>query len=146
MQEIIKNRKAYFEYHIVETYIAGIQLLGCEVKSIRNMSVSIAEAYCHIVDNEIFIKNMHISEFKQQNKYVNHEPLRDKKLLLKKKEIDKLSKMIKKDGLTLIPISIKISDRGLIKLEIGLGKGKKSYDKRASIKEKDIKRELSKEI
>lgn len=141
MTTIIQNRKANFEYFIIETLLAGIQLTGTEVKSIRDKKASISEAYCHIQDGEIFIKNMHIAEYRQI-KHTNHEPLRDRKLLLNKKEINKLEKSIKEKGLTIIPLNIKLSEIGLIKIEIGLVKGKKSYDKRDSIKEKDAKREL----
>ena len=141
MTTIIQNRKANFEYFIIETLLAGIQLTGTEVKSIRDKKASISEAYCHIHNGEIFIKNMHIAEYRQI-KHTNHEPLRDRKLLLNKKEINKLERSIKEKGLTIIPLNIKLSEIGLIKIEIGLVKGKKSYDKRDSIKEKDAKREL----
>ena len=141
MTTIIQNRKANFEYFILEQLLAGIQLTGTEVKSIRDKKASISEAYCHIQDGEIFIKNMHIAEYRQI-KHTNHEPLRDRKLLLNKKEINKLERSIKEKGLTIIPLNIKLSEIGLIKIEIGLVKGKKSYDKRDSIKEKDAKREL----
>lgn len=141
MTTIIQNRKANFEYFIIETLLAGIQLTGTEVKSIRDKKTSISEAYCQIHNGEIFIKNMHIAEYRQI-KHTNHEPLRDRKLLLNKKEINKLERSIKEKGLTIIPLNIKLSKIGLIKIEIGLVKGKKSYDKRDSIKEKDAKREL----
>lgn len=142
MTNLIQNRKSSFEFYILERFIAGIQLSGTEVKSIRNLEASISEAYCHIIDGEIFIKNMHIAEY-SQIRHTNHEPLRDRKLLLNKKEINKLSKSIKEKGLTIIPLAIKLSQSGFIKIEIGLAKGKKAYDKRNSLKEKDIKKELS---
>ena len=142
MTTIIQNRKANFEYFIIETLLAGIQLTGTEVKSIRDKKASISEAYCHIHNGEIFIKNMHIAEYRQI-KHTNHDPLRDRKLLLKKQEINKLEKSVKEKGLTIIPLSIKLSDVGFIKLEIGLVKGKKVYDKRETIKERDAKRELN---
>jgi SsrA-binding protein len=145
MRLIIENRKANFEYIILDKMLAGIQLIGTEVKSIRESKASISEAYCHIINNEIFIKGMHISDYREI-KHTNHEPLRDRKLLLQRKEINKLAKAIKEKGLTIIPLAIKLSDAGFIKIEIGLAKGKKAYDKRESIKEKDIKRELEKNI
>lgn len=140
---IVQNRKANFEYFIIERLLAGIKLTGTEVKSIRDKQVSISEAFCHIHNGEIFIKNMHISEYRQI-KHTNHNPLRDRKLLLNRKEINKLSKAIKEKGLTIIPLNLKLTDTGFIKIEIGLAKGKKHYDKRHQIKEKDAKRELEK--
>lgn len=145
MTTLIQNKKAVFEYTILEKYTAGIQLLGTEVKSIREMKASISEAYCHFSNNEIFIIGMHISEYRQI-KHTNHEPLRDRKLLLNRKEINKLSKTIKEKGLTIVPLSVKLSENGFIKVEIGLVKGKKSHDKRESIKEKDLKRELERKF
>jgi SsrA-binding protein len=145
MTVLTQNKKAFFEYTILEKYTAGIQLIGTEVKSIKDMKASISEAYCHIIDNEIFIIGMHISEYKQI-KHTNHEPLRTRKLLLNRKEINKLSKSIKEKGLTIIPLSINLSDSGYIKIEISLVKGKKSHDKRESIKEKDLKRELDRKF
>jgi len=135
------NKRAYYEYAISDKFIAGIQLIGTEVKSIKELKASIAEAYCHIINGEIFIKGMHISEYKQI-KYTNHQPLRVRKLLLNKKEINKLAKAIKEKGLTIIPLAIMLSDTGFIKVEIGVGKGKNTVNKKASIKEKDLKREF----
>ena len=142
MKSITKNRKAYFEYNILEKYIAGIKLQGSEVKSIRLGKVSIVEAYCYITNNEIFIKGMHVTEHKEGGKYNNHQPLRDRKLLMKKKEIIKLNENMSQKGLTIVPLEIILSNTGFIKLEIGLAKGKNLYDKRNSIKEKDLKREV----
>lgn len=139
---IIKNRKAYYEYSILEKVVAGIQLKGSEVKSVKMNNVNISEAYCFIQNNEIFIKNMHISEHKQGGVHNNHEPFRDRKLLLKKKEIFFLSEKVKQKGLTIIPLEVILSKTGFIKIEIGLAKGKNLYDKRVSIKEKDLKRDL----
>lgn len=139
---IVKNRKAFFEYQILEKHIAGIKLVGSEVKSIRSGNVSINEAYCFIQNNEIFVKGMHVNEHKEGGKYNNHQPLRDRKLLMKKKEIIKLNENIAQKGLTIVPLAIILSDFGLIKLEIGLSKGKNLYDKRNSIKAKDQKRDL----
>ena len=146
MKTITKNKKAYFEYSILEKDSAGIKLQGSEVKSIRSGKVSITEAYCYILDGEIFIKGMHISEYTEGGKHYNHQPLRDKKLLMKKKEIAKLDKSLGEKGLTIIPLELIITDKGLIKLEIGLAKGKHLYDKRQSIKEKDIKRDIERSL
>jgi SsrA-binding protein len=145
MDILLKNKKASFEYQILERYTAGIQLQGTEVKSIRDMKASISEAYCHFINNEIFIIGMHVSEYRQI-KYTNHEPLRNRKLLLKRKEIDKLAKSIKEKGLTIVPLFVYLTTTGFIKIEIGLVKGKKIHDKKESIKEKDIKRQLEKNI
>jgi SsrA-binding protein len=145
MTTLIQNKKASFEYNILEKYTAGIQLLGTEVKSIKETKASISEAYCHFIENEIFIIGMHVSEYKQI-KHTNHEPLRPRKLLLNRKEINKLSKSIKEKGLTIVPLSVKLSDSGFIKLEIALVKGKKLHDKRNSIKERDLKKEFDKKF
>jgi len=141
MKSVAKNKRAYFEYQILEEYVAGIQLQGSEVKSIKSGMTSIGEAYCYITNNEIFIKGMHVTEHKEGGKHNNHDPLRDKKLLMKKKEISKLDASISQKGLTIVPIDVLISD-GLIKVKIGLGRGKNLYDKRATLKEKDIKRDI----
>lgn len=122
--------------------VVGIKLLGSEVKSIRDGKVSLVDAYCFFNDGELFVKGMNIPEYKQS---YTHEPLRDRKLLLKKKELIKLEKELVK-GLTLIPYKIYSTERGLLKMEIVLGKGKKLYDKRESLKEKDIKREIMRQI
>jgi len=132
----IKNKKAFFEYEVLETYTAGIQLLGSEVKMIRDGKVSLIDSYCHFQEGELYVKNLLISESKLA---FSHDPKRDKKLLLKKRELNKIqTKLIK--GLTLIPVIIKTNERGLIKVDIILARGKKLYDKRQSIKEKDLKR------
>jgi SsrA-binding protein len=137
----IKNRKAYHEYLIIEEFIAGILLVGPEVKSIRMSSVSIKEAYCQFVKNELYIKSMHIAEYKEGT-YNNVDVLRDRKLLLTKRELKKLSETVKTNGLTIIPLALFINERGLIKIKIALVKGKKLYDKRQTLKTEDMKREL----
>lgn len=142
MKTITSNKRAFFDYTIIETHIAGIKLQGSEVKSIRDNNVSINEAYCFIQDDEIYVKGMHIPEYKQSGYLANHKPIRDRKLLMKKKEILKLFENLSQKGLTLIPLKLIFSDFGFIKLEIGLAKGRKNYDKRESIKEKDIKRDI----
>lgn len=137
----IKNKKAYFDYEILDTYTAGIKLLGTEIKSIRESKASIKEAYCYVDGGEVFVKNMHITEYANGG-YVNHEPYRLRKLLLNKKEIDKIEKKLKDVGITLVPLLLFINDKGLAKLEIGVAKGKKLYDKRESLKQKDTKRDM----
>jgi len=142
MKSITKNKRAYFEYTILEKYIAGIKLQGSEVKSIKASKVSIAEAYCFISNGEIFIKGMHVTEHKEGGTHNNHIPVRNRKLLMKKKEITKLHEKMSQKGLTIVPLEIILSTTGFIKLEIGLAKGKNLYDKRVSNKEKSLDREI----
>jgi SsrA-binding protein len=142
MKQLVRNRKAYFEYTILDKHTAGIVLVGSEVKSIKSSKVSIEEAYCYITDGEIFIKGMNVTPHKEGGPHYNHEPLRDRKLLLKKKEIVKLAEIIYQKGLTIIPLEIILSDYGFIKLVIGVAKGKNLYDKKNSIKLRDLDREL----
>jgi SsrA-binding protein len=137
----IKNRKASFEYQFIDKYLAGIQLRGSEIKSIREGKVSLQEAYCTFVNEELFVKNMNISPYEQAT-HTNHDPKRDRKLLLTKKELEKLEKKYEEKGLTIIPVRLFINNKGLAKLEIALGKGKKLYDKREDIKKKDMTRDL----
>tara|TARA_R110000782_G_scaffold144871_3_gene237708 strand:- start:12145 stop:12573 length:429 start_codon:yes stop_codon:yes gene_type:complete len=137
----MKNKRAYFEYNILEKHTAGIKLQGSEVKSVRAGKASIIEGYCYIKEGEIFIKGMHIAEHKEGGKHYNHQPVRDRKLLMKKKEIIKLGADLSQKGLTIVPLEVIMTKTGFVKLIIGLGKGKNNYDKRQSIKEKDIKRD-----
>lgn len=146
MKSISKNKRAYFEYNILEKYIAGIQLQGSEVKSIRDSKVSIVEAYCFITNDELFIKGMHVAEHKEAGKYLNHQPIRDRKLLMKKKEIVKLRENVSQKGLTIVPLEIILSNTGFIKLEIGLAKGKHLYDKKQSIKLRDLDRDIKNNV
>ncbi len=139
---MIVNRKVKHEYTFVETYVTGIKLIGSEVKSIKGGKVSLVDAYCYFNEGELFIKGMNIPESKST---YTHEPLRDRKLLMKKKELIKLQKSLI-NGLTIIPYKMFVTDRGLIKVEIVLGKGKKLYDKRSSLKEKDIKRDMDRHM
>ncbi len=141
----IQNRKASFEYHFLDTIEAGIVLFGTEVKSIRQNGASISEAYCYISRGEMFIKSMHISMLKNVGDN-QHDPLRERKLLLSKKEIRKLENELKNQGLTIIPVSLYTNKRGLVKIKIALAKGKKLFDKRESIKSKDIKRETDRAL
>lgn len=136
----IKNKKAHFNFEITDLYIAGIQLTGTEIKSIRASKVSINEAYCVLIQGEVFVKNMTISIY-EQGSYNNHDPLRLRKLLLKSVEIAKIAKAIKEKKLTLIPTKLFINQKGLAKLEIGLARGKKMFDKRDDIKKKDLQRD-----
>ncbi len=138
----IKNKKASYQYQLLEKYLAGIVLTGSEIKSIREGKVSLQEAYCDFRNGELYIRSMNIATYKQAT-YNNHQPLRERKLLLNKRELRKLKKKLDEKGLTLVPTKLFINNRGLAKIEIALGKGKKLFDKRESIKEKDTKRELA---
>jgi SsrA-binding protein len=137
----IKNKKARFEFEFIETYTTGIVLTGTEIKSIRASKASIAESYGVLVNNEIIIRNMYVQEYDNGTHY-NHQPRRDRKLLLNRTEINKIERKIKSKGLTLVPISLFINKKGLAKLEIALAKGKKIHDKREDLKQKDAKRDL----
>jgi SsrA-binding protein len=136
----IKNRKASFEYQFIDTFTAGLVLKGTEMKSIRMGKANISEAHCYIHKGELFVKNMHISPYELGTHY-NHEPLRERKLLLQKKELKKIENKLKDVGLTIIATRLFISDNGLAKLNIALAKGKKLYDKRESIKSRDTERQ-----
>lgn len=138
----IKNRKASYEYNFLDTYIAGIQLVGVEIKSIRNGRVNLSESYCVFQHGELFLMNTHISPYENAG-YVKVDPLRERKLLLNKKELRKLSDGVSRKGLTIVPTKMFINDRGLCKVEICLCQGKKNYDKRESLKEKDLKRRVN---
>lgn len=137
----IKNRKAHFNYEIGDTYTAGMVLTGTEIKSIREGKASLADSYCVVDRGEVWIKGMYIAEY-FYGSYNNHAARRDRKLLLSKKEIAKLSKDSSDPGFTIVPLRIFINDRGLAKIVIGVGKGKKQYDKRQSIKEREDKRNI----
>ena len=138
----IKNRRATFDYEILERYTAGIQLFGTEIKSIRESKASLADSYCQFVGNELFAKQMHIAQY-QFGSYANHDVLRDRKLLMTKRELRKLQKATKDTGKTIIPLRMYINDKGLAKLEIALCQGKHAYDKRQSHREADDKREVA---
>ncbi|MFD2034707.1 SsrA-binding protein SmpB [Belliella marina] len=139
----IKNKKASHEFEFVEKFVAGLVLRGTEIKSIREGKVSLTEAYCFFRSGELYIKQMHIAPYSMAASY-NHDAVRERKLLLSKKELDKLETKFAEKGLSIIPVRIFINDKGLAKMEIALGRGKKLHDKRNDIKEKDLKRELSK--
>ena len=137
----IKNRKAHFNYEIGDTYTAGMVLTGTEIKSIREGKASLADSYCVVDRGEVWIKNMYIAEY-FYGSYNNHAARRDRKLLLNKKEIAKLSKDSNDPGFTIVPLRVFINDRGLAKIVIGIGKGKKQYDKRQTIKEREDRRNM----
>ena len=137
----IINRKASYEYEFISKYIAGIALFGTEIKSIRNNNANISNAYCIVEKNEVYIRNLHIGEYSQQG-YVSHDLKRDRKLLLNRNEINKISLKLITKGNALVPIKLFIDNKNRAKLEIALAKGKKIYDKRESIKEKDQKRDM----
>ncbi|MDT0647858.1 SsrA-binding protein SmpB [Zunongwangia sp. F260] len=137
----IKNRKAKFEYEFLDKYIAGIQLAGTEIKAIRQGKASIAESFCEFQNHELFVINMHVEEYSHATHF-NHNPKSERKLLLQKRELRKLEKEVKNSGLTIIPLRLFINDRGLAKIQITLAKGKKIYDKRETIKNRESKRKL----
>ena len=137
----IKNKRARYEYEFVDTHVAGIVLKGSEIKSIREGKINLQDGYCQFHNNELFVRNIHISQY-EQGTHFNHEPTRERKLLMKKKELVKLKKKSEEKGLTIIPIRVFTIDRGLAKIEIALAKGKKIHDKRQDLKEKSLKREL----
>ncbi len=139
----IKNRRANFDYEIVETFTAGLVLTGTEIKSIRGGHASLVDTFCFVsAQGEVWVKNMNIAEY-FYGTYNNHSARRDRKLLLNKKEITKLIKATKDTGFTIVPLRLFINDRGLAKLVIGIARGKKEYDKRQSIKEREDKRALA---
>lgn len=138
----IKNRRASFDYEISDTFTAGIVLTGTEIKSLRLGKAGLTDTFCYINDGEVWVKNMYIAEY-FYGTYNNHSARRDRKLLLNKKEIAKLEKSGKETGFTIVPLRLFINDRGLAKLVIGIGRGKKAYDKRQSIKEREDRRNIA---
>lgn len=140
---LIDNRKANYNYFLLEEYVAGIVLEGCEVKSIRNRDVNMSDSYCTFVGNELVIKNMHISPYKNSGfTYKDYDPKRDRKLLLTKRELRKLQKDVQAKGYTIVPVNLYTNDKGLVKLTIAMAKGKHTYDKSQTIKERDLDREM----
>ena len=140
---LIDNRKANYNYFLLEEYVAGIVLKGCEVKSIRNRDVNMSDSYCTFVGNELIIKNMHISPYKNSGfTYKDYDPKRDRKLLLTKRELRKLQKDVQAKGYTIVPVNLYTNDKGLVKLTIAMAKGKHTYDKSQTIKERDLDREM----
>lgn len=138
----IKNRRAHFDYEISETFTAGIVLTGTEIKSIRLGKASLVDTFCYVSNGEVWIKNMYVAEY-FYGTYNNHSVRRDRKLLLTKKEINRLSRYGQETGFTIVPVRIFINGKGLAKMVIGIGRGKKEYDKRQTIKERDDKRALA---
>jgi SsrA-binding protein len=138
---VIKNRKASFEYEIIESLEAGIQLVGTEIKSIRSGKANLTDSYCQFINDELFVKNLHISEY-VLGTCNNHIAKRDRKLLLQKRELQKWQKKTRESGLTIIPLKLFLNDKGLAKLEIAICRGKKVYDKRESIKDRDVQRDM----
>lgn len=137
----IRNRKAKFEFEFVEEYVAGIQLFGAEVKSIRAGKANLADAFCYFKKEELYVKNFHIADYKF-NTVLDLHPTRERKLLLKKRELRKLYKSVKEKGLTIVPYRVFINEQGWVKLKVALAQGKKVHDKRQSIKERESKREM----
>jgi len=137
----LKNKRARFEFELLDDYIAGIVLTGTEIKSLRTGKGSIAESFCVFINDELFIRNMYIAEY-EQGSYNNHLPRRDRKLLLSKTELNKLSRKLKDKGLTIVPSLAFLNEKNLLKLKIHLARGKKLHDKREDLKAKDTKREL----
>ena len=141
----IKNRRASFDYEILDRYTAGIQLYGTEIKSIRECKASLVDTYCQFIGKELWVKQMHIAEYRFGS-YSNHEAKRDRKLLLNKKELTKLCKQVKDTGKTIIPLRLFINERGLAKMEIALCQGKHTYDKRQALRTADDKREMQRAL
>ena len=139
----IKNKKASHEYEFINKFVAGIVLKGTEIKSIRNIQVSMSDAHCIFIDNELWLKNLHISEY-ESGGYVNHKPKRKRKLLLNRQELEKIHRKIKIKGMTIIPVRLFINEKGKAKVEIAAAKGKKLFDKREDLKAKDDKRNMEK--
>ncbi|MDD3568636.1 MAG: SsrA-binding protein SmpB [Bacteroidales bacterium] len=137
----IKNKKAYFQYEILETYTAGIVLTGTEIKSIRQSKASMVDAYCKFINGELWLTGMHIAEY-SFGTYNNHEPKRERKLLLNRTELRKLFRSSQEKGLTIVALKLFVTSRGLAKVDIGLARGKKMHDKREDLKKKDSKREM----
>ena len=140
----VSNRRASFDYEFLETYTAGICLVGTEIKSIRAGKVSLQDAFCYFVDGELYVKGMNIALY-HWGSWGQHEPARDRKLLLNRKELRHLAQSVKTKGLTIVAVKLFVSDNGYAKLVIALAKGKKEYDKRQSIKDKDLRREMERQ-
>ena len=137
----IKNKRAFFDYEIIDTYVAGIVLTGTEIKSIRLGKASLVDCYCYFHQGELYVRGMNVAEY-HWGTYNNHQPKRDRKLLLNKKELNKIERALQDKGLIVVGLKLFLNEKGLAKLQIGIAKGRKNYDKREYIKEKDAKREL----
>jgi SsrA-binding protein len=141
----IENRRAKFDYQFLDVLVAGLVLKGTEIKSIREGKAALSDSYCFFKNNELYVKNLHIAEYSEASFY-SHDPVRERKLLLSRNELNKLMKKVKDQGLTIIPVRLFLNEKGFAKLEIALAKGKKLYDKRDDIKKRDIERELSRKF
>jgi SsrA-binding protein len=139
MKNIIDNRKSYFNYSIEDKYTAGVQLIGTEIKSIREGKLNFNDSFCLFINGELFVRGIYISDYSFG---VKHENVRDRKLLLSKKELNKIQESVKEKGYTIVPLKGYFTDTNYFKIEIGIGKGKKSYDKRETIKKRDTEREI----
>jgi len=139
-QIVSKNKKAGFQYELFDKFIAGILLTGSEIKSIRQGKINFVDSYCVFINNELFVRGLHIAEYTHGG-YANHVPVHDRKLLLNKSELSRIQKKVKEKGFTVIPLSCFLTEKGLAKIEIAVSRGKKMFDKRESIKTKDSKRE-----
>ncbi|NOX85705.1 MAG: SsrA-binding protein SmpB [Chlorobi bacterium] len=141
----IKNKRVSWEYHLIEKIVAGIVLTGTEIKSIREGKASLADSYCYFENGELFVRGMHIAEY-TYGTYNNHLAKRDRKLLLTARELRKLNTKVREKGMTIVPVTLFINDKGLAKLEIALARGKHFYDKRENLKERDSKREIERHM
>jgi SsrA-binding protein len=141
----IENRKAKFDFQFLDTYTAGIILTGTEIKSIREGKAGLADSYCFFKNDELYVRNLHISEYENASFY-KHDPLRERKLLLNRNELNKWFKKVKDQGLTIVPYKLFINEKGFAKLNIALAKGKKTFDKRQDIKKRDVERELERKF
>ena len=141
----ITNRKARYEYQLFDVFTAGLQLTGTEIKSIRQGNTNLNEAYCYVQDNEAWVTGMYVAEY-SHGSFMNHEPKRIRKLLLNKKEIKKITSFLQDEGATVVPLKLFVNEKGWAKLEIALAKGKKLYDKRQDLKEKDDKRQVDRAL
>ena len=141
----IENRRAKFDYEWIETFTAGLVLKGTEIKSIREGKAGLSDSYCYFVNDELFVRNLHIAEYGNASFY-SHDPMRERKLLLTRQELSKLLKKVKDQGLTIIPTKLFISEKGFAKLNIALARGKKQFDKREDIKKRDVEREMNRKF
>ncbi len=141
----IENRKAKFDYQFLDTLTAGMVLKGTEIKSIREGKAGLADSFCYFKNDELYVRNFHITEYENAS-FRNHEPMRERKLLLTKHELQKWLRKVKDQGLTIVPIRLFISDKGFAKMDIALAKGKKAFDKREDIKKRDVEREMNRKF
>lgn len=146
MSPTIVNRKAAHDYHFEEKFVAGVQLTGTEIKSIRQGKVQLQDGYCLFEKGELYLRNVQITPYEHSAQFFNHEPDRSRKLLLNRKELDKISKALQVQGTTVIPTRLFFNDRGYLKIEIAVAKGKKMYDKRNTVKEREAKRDLQRNL